>query len=160
MFYIDLEKFLVSEDTTDIEWKEVKIQNKDLIRRWGHASSVKGDKAYIFGGRYSNKDLQNFVEVDLITEKCSAIKLESSVKGRRKPGLCFKNNTMFLFSGFDGSYLKDFLFVDLTSRPSYKKSHKNYEFFEGLKKQFSCYQPEELDYKFDNNVINIELSEI
>ena len=114
MFYIDLEKFLVSEDTTDIEWKEVKIQNKDLIRRWGHASSVKGDKAYIFGGRYSNKDLQNFVEVDLITEKCSAIKLESSVKGRRKPGLCFKNNTMFLFSGFDGSYLKDFLFVDLT----------------------------------------------
>ena len=115
IFYVDFERFLVSEDVSDLKWKELKVNKVELIRRWGHASAIKDNKAYIFGGRCGNKDLQNFVEIDLVTGKCSEVKLKAnSIKGRRKPGLCFRNNTLFCFSGFDGSYLKDFIYIDLT----------------------------------------------
>lgn len=33
-------------------------------------------------------------------------------KGRRKPSMCMKNNIIFCFSGFDGSYVKDFIYFD------------------------------------------------
>jgi hypothetical protein len=35
------------------------------LSRWGHISVVKDEKAYVFGGRSGNKDLENLIEVDL-----------------------------------------------------------------------------------------------
>ena len=76
---------------------------------------LKTTKLTFLGGRCGNKDLQNFVEIDLVTGKCSEIKLKTNnIKGGRKPGLWFRNNTLFCFSEFDGSYLKDFIYIDLT----------------------------------------------
>ena len=128
-----------------------------MIRRWGHASCVNGENVYIFGGRCGNKDLQNFVEINLISGKCSEIRLKGNVKGRRKPGMCFRNNTMFVFSGFDGSYLRDFLYIDLTSRPSMPKKIKNDEnVLRELKKMMKEYDCDDFDRKFSKDVVNLE----
>lgn len=68
----------------------------------------------MFGGRQNNKDLQNMVEIDLASNKCKAIDIKGQdPKGRRKPGVCIRNNTLFCFSGFDGSYIKDFIYFNL-----------------------------------------------
>lgn len=155
IFYIDFETFLQTEDVSDLKWKELKISKKQLIRRWGHASSVKDNKAYVFGGRLNNKDLQNLVEIDLTTGKCSEVKLKSQVKGRRKPGMCFRNNTMFCFSGFDGNYLKDFMYIKLTVKPNTYPIISNNKYVENLKKKISSCQPEDLDYRFNQNVLNL-----
>jgi hypothetical protein len=64
-FYIDFEEFLISEDVSSLRWKELNISDKDLIKRWGHASTVKDGMAYVFGGRCGNKDLSNIVEINL-----------------------------------------------------------------------------------------------
>ena len=72
-------------------------------------SVVKDEKAYVFGGRSGNKDIENLVEIDLSRLVCSKVEVGGKVpKGRRKPGLCMRNNSIFCFSGFDGSYLNDF----------------------------------------------------
>lgn len=95
-------------------WKKVEISNKELLVRWGHISLAKGNKAYLFGGRQGSKDLQNLIEIDLSTYSCHAIDFKgSNPKGRRRPGVCIKNNTLFCFSGFDGSYVKDFIYFNL-----------------------------------------------
>jgi hypothetical protein len=39
--------------------------------------------------------------------------MKSSPKGRRRPAVCIKNNTFFCHSGFDGSYVKDFIYIGL-----------------------------------------------
>jgi hypothetical protein len=38
------------------------------------------------------------------------------LKGRRKPGLCMRNNSIFCFSGFDGSYVNDFGYFIVPSK--------------------------------------------
>ena len=82
--------------------------------RWGHVSVIKGNKAYVFGGRLNNKDLQNLVEIDILAKTCQTIEFKGpNPKGRRRPGVCIKNNTVFCFSGFDGSYIKDFIYFSL-----------------------------------------------
>ena len=53
IFYVDFERFLVSEDVSDLQWKESKVNKVELIRIWGHASAIKDNRAYIFGGRCS-----------------------------------------------------------------------------------------------------------
>ena len=49
IFYMDFETFLETEDVADLKWKELKVSKRELIRRWGHASSIKDNKAYVFG---------------------------------------------------------------------------------------------------------------
>jgi hypothetical protein len=62
-------------------------------------SVVKDEKAYVFGGRSGNKDIENLVEIDLSGLVCSKVEVGGKVpKGRRKPGLCMRNNSIFCFS--------------------------------------------------------------
>lgn len=111
--------------------------------RWGHVSVVKGNKAYIFGGRLNNKDLQNLIEIDIPAYSCSAIEFKgASPKGRRRPGLCIKNNTLFCFSGFDGSYVKDFIYFSL---PSIIDSNKISEDVEGKKELMRLLAPQNVE---------------
>ena len=79
------------------------------MNRWGHISVVKDEKAFVFGGRSGNKDIENLIEVDLVNLACSMVDVRGKMpNGRRKPGLCMRNNSIFCFSGFDGSYVNDF----------------------------------------------------
>lgn len=104
---------------------------------------VKGNKAYIFGGRLNNKDLQNLIEIDMPSYTCLAIEFKgASPKGRRRPGLCIKNNTLFCFSGFDGSYVKDFIYFSL---PSSIDSSKISEDLEGKKELMRLLAPQNVE---------------
>lgn len=96
------------------------------MMRWGHISIVKGNKAYVFGGRYNNKDLQNLVEIDLNNYTCKQMNFKGdSPKGRRRPGMCLRNNSLFCFSGFDGSYIKDFIYFNLPFTVENSKINEN-----------------------------------
>ena len=64
-YYMDFSQYLQTEDIKDLEWKKMEMTNSELIKRWGHSSQVSNNKAYIFGGRCGNKDLQNFIQIDL-----------------------------------------------------------------------------------------------
>ena len=104
---------------------------------------VKGNKAYIFGGRLNNKDLQNLIEINIPSYSCSAIEFKgASPKGRRRPGVCIKNNTLFCFSGFDGSYVKDFIYFSL---PSCIDSNKISEDLEGKKELMRLLAPQNVE---------------
>ena len=69
-FELDLGDFLVSHDLNDIVWKAMEVSDKQLLERWGHVSALIEDKAYIFGGRNHNQDIQNIVELNLVTGYC------------------------------------------------------------------------------------------
>jgi hypothetical protein len=159
-YYIDLRQFLGSGQVRDIAWQRLEVDRPELIRRWGHTAVVKDDKATIFGGRCDNKDLQNFVQLDLRTGRCQELRFKGPApRGRRKPGFCLRNNTLFCFSGFDGSYLRDFFYLNLLSKPTFPEPSGDNAYFEGLKEEFIHCQPEEFDFKFESKVINLELFE-
>lgn len=102
--------------------------------RWGHISIVKSNKAYVFGGRQGNKDHQNIIEIDILTKNCQAIDFKGpSPKGRRRPGLCINNNSLFCFSGFDGNYLNDFFYVNLPNNLDTIKINEDTEGTKALK---------------------------
>lgn len=106
---MDFKEFLATGDVKYLEWKEINFENGEHLIRWGHTSVVKDEKAYVFGGRNGNKDIENLIELDLSTLSCSVVDVAGKMpKGRRKPGVCMRNNSIFCFSGFDGSYLNDF----------------------------------------------------
>jgi len=69
-YYMDFSTFFATNNIEDLQWKQVQLENNEMVRRWGHVAAVKDNKAIIFGGRYNNKDLQNIVEIDLIEDKC------------------------------------------------------------------------------------------
>jgi hypothetical protein len=69
-YFIDFNLFLETNNPEHLKWSEFKTNNTNLINRWGHVSVVKKNKAYIFGGRLANKDLQNLVSINLITSEC------------------------------------------------------------------------------------------
>jgi hypothetical protein len=118
MYYVDFTTFLSSKDTSDLSWKIVNLKNQDLIKRWGHVCSIRDSKVYVFGGRYKNNDLHDIVEIDLVNERCEGITINGSIpKGRRRPGFCMRNNTLFCLSGFDGNYINDFFYMPLMSLP-------------------------------------------
>ncbi len=124
--------------------------------RWGHMSVVKGNKAYIFGGRLNNKDLQNLIEIDITLNACSAIEFKgSSPKGRRRPGLCLKSNTIFCFSGFDGSYVKDFIYFNLPSSVDGIKIIEDAEGMKELMKFITSPNVEESSINLDDEVFYV-----
>lgn len=58
--------------------------------------------------------------MNLETNKCQSLNYEGSApKGRRRPGLCIKNSSLYCFSGFDGNYLKDFLIIEVLRKPEF-----------------------------------------
>jgi hypothetical protein len=117
-YSIDLTQLIEKDDVTCLRWNKLPLKNAGLLKRWGHACVVKEDKAYVFGGRTGSKDLQNLVEINLVTNECNEIIINGSLpRGRRRPGLCLRNNTIFCLSGFDGAYLKDFMYMPLMPRP-------------------------------------------
>ena len=135
-FQLDLSLFFTTKDTKDISWKEMKLSQPQLIQRWGQVSAVANNKAYVFGGRFINKDLENLVEIDLETGECQELNLRwPLLKGRRKAAFCIQNNTMFCHSGFDGSYLQDFLHITVIPKPAFSQPPSPEQ---------SLFQPEEL----------------
>ena len=70
---MDFTEFLETGNLKSLFWKIVQFANKEHLVRWGHISVIEGNKAYVFGGRLNNKDLQNLVEINIVEKTCQTI---------------------------------------------------------------------------------------
>jgi N-acetylneuraminic acid mutarotase len=89
-----------------------------LLNRWGHTSNVYEEKIYFFGGRAStNKDHNDIFIYDPKENLFIQPNIENNnrPKERRRHSSAIIGNSLIIFAGFNGKYLRDFHYLTIKS---------------------------------------------
>jgi hypothetical protein len=113
VYSLDLKPLLETGDVNKLEWKERKLEGATFLTRWGHTSTVLGDKIYVFGGRFSN-DLNDLLAIDLQAGQIRNVKgaLDAPIP-RRRHCAAFMGSSLLVFGGFNGEYFNDLHYITL-----------------------------------------------
>jgi hypothetical protein len=113
VYSLDLRPLLETGDVSKLEWKERKLEGATFLTRWGHTSTVLGDKIYVFGGRFSN-DLNDLLAIDLSSGVIRNVKgaLDAPIP-RRRHCAAFMGSSLLVFGGFNGEYFNDLHYITL-----------------------------------------------
>jgi hypothetical protein len=67
---------------------------------------------YIFAGR-SNEDINNLYTINLENGWIREVQVDKEPRPRRRHGGGFIGSCLVIFSGFDGNYLEDFIYINV-----------------------------------------------
>jgi N-acetylneuraminic acid mutarotase len=105
-------------------WERLITYNK-LVERWGHSTDVFDGKIYCVGGRISSTLDNNDIYVydpSASTLKGVLVNSERTPKPRRKHASAMIGNSLLVFGGYDGKYLKDFHYIRLRNEKKIAKA--------------------------------------
>lgn len=113
VYSLDLRPLLETGDASKLEWRERKLEGSTFLTRWGHTSTVLGDKIYVFAGRFSN-DLNDLLMIDLNNNIIRNVKgaLDAPI-ARRRHCAAFMGSSLLVFGGFNGEYFNDLHYITL-----------------------------------------------
>jgi hypothetical protein len=111
MWAMDLSS-LESGSLSQLVWRQVELCG-NYLPRWGHSSTTKDGKIYIFGGKIAQDVRNDLYVIDPAIRSVNVVPTKNEPSHRRRHTSVFFGRTLLVFGGFNGNYFDDFYCLTL-----------------------------------------------
>lgn len=86
----------------ELRWEDLTNSfSGSYLQRWGHTSTAKDDKIYVFGGKVAQHERNDVYAIDLLTKTITPLCTVNEPSHRRRHTAVFVGASLLVFGGFN-----------------------------------------------------------